>query len=321
MLDREVNGKGSVLRMLVKRLAVVIMLQAEEFNRIRRILYSTFHKIEQGQEYAFQYLECYKKKLGDRAYTGLKAELSFYKNYKEEFSLKVAADVGDHTDFAAILGADHFSVDVTTNADYKKLRNYEPLQKEFNEKYKIALVSPDGELKELIDINFPFCPECQEGRLIDAVILLPENYNDKGDCLWTNDQVLIGVCNTCQYFEEYNRISTPFLFDFATEIRNAYDSYQAKFDALSQSGKFPAFDIQKIVLEHSKSVLPYLNQEFGKSLMALGGATYTITDPRTCDGYHCTKIHWRKKLKLLDDYILDEYEIDLLHDEYEMDFG
>ena len=42
--------------------------------------------------------------------------------------------------------------------------------------------------------------------------------------------------------------------------------------------------------------------------MALGGMGYVMTDLRTGDGYHCTKIHWRKDLKFLDEYILDEYE-------------
>jgi hypothetical protein len=36
----------------------------EEFNRIRRIIFSTFHKGEEGQIKAFEYLEGYKKTLG-----------------------------------------------------------------------------------------------------------------------------------------------------------------------------------------------------------------------------------------------------------------
>lgn len=295
------------------------MSEVEEFNRIRRILYSTFHKGEEGQESAFQYLEYYKNKLKKEAYIGLKAELNFYKKHKKEFSLKVAADVGDHTDFAGILGEEHFSFDVTTNVNYKKLNDYEPLQREFDEKYKIAIVNQDGELKELIDINFPFCPECQEGRLIEAAIFLPENYNAQGDCLWTNDQVLLGICNNCQYFEEYDRISTHFLWDFATEIRNAYETYQYRMDKLQSIDNKITLEQEKIILEHSRRVLPYLNKKFGKPLMALGSPTYNVTDFRTCDGYHCTKIYWRKNLKLLDGYILDEYEVDLLHDKCEID--
>jgi len=53
-----------------------------------------------------------------------------------------------------------------------------------------------------------------------------ENYNDEGKTRWTNDQSLIGVCNHCDYFDKYNRISTPFLFDFTTEIKMAWENEQ-----------------------------------------------------------------------------------------------
>ena len=290
------------------------MSEAEEFNRIRRILFSTFHKGREGQENAFQYLEHYKKKISRRSYTGLKAELNFYKKYRKEFSLVLAADAGDHTDFSGVLGGESFRLDVTTNADYKQLKDYEPLQRD-DEKYKIAIVSPEGDIEDLVDINFPFCPECEEGRLIDAAILLPENYNDHGECLWSNDQVLIGVCNVCQYFEEHDRISTGGLFDFNTELKNASDQYLIRLEKLDSTSKVTVFDERKLILQHSQDVLPYLNREFDKSLMALGGIAYITTDPRTADGYHCTRIHWRKDLKLLDEYVLDEYDIDLFHDE------
>ncbi len=49
------------------------MNQIEEFNRIRRIIFSTFHKGEEGQVKAFEYLEGYKKTLDPRSYVGLKA--------------------------------------------------------------------------------------------------------------------------------------------------------------------------------------------------------------------------------------------------------
>jgi hypothetical protein len=287
------------------------MNQIEEFNRIRRIVFSTFHKGEQGQIDAFSYLEGFRKKLDPRSYVGLKAELGFYQKYRKEFSLSVSADVGDHTDFSGLMAKEAFRFDVTTNADYKKLKDYEPLQKDIEAKYKIAVVNHSGDIDELIDINFPFCPECEEGRLIDTVVLLPENYNDKGESKGTNDQTLIGVCNNCQYFEEQHRISTHFLFDFNTEINNALESERDEMEYLQSLGQNPVFDVGKIIQSHSNNVLPYLHKQFDKSIMALCDKSYTITDPRDGDGYNCLKVQWRRDLKLLDDYILDEYEIDI----------
>lgn len=287
------------------------MSQVEEFAKKRRILFSTFHKGVEGQRLAFEYLEGYKKTLDHRSYIGLKAELGFYQKYAKEFSLAVAADVGDHTDFTGLMAKEHYRFDVTTNPDYKKLKDYEPLQKGINAKYKIAVVNHSGEIDELIDINFPFCPECEQGRLIDTVILLPENHNDEGESKWTNDQALIGVCNYCQYFEEQNRISTHFLFDFKTEINNALESEREAIEQTASINQEYRFDPNRVIQSHSKNILPYLHTQFNKSIMALCGKEYVITNPKDGDGYHCLKVQWKKDLKLLDDYILDEYDIDV----------
>ena len=286
------------------------MNKIENFNRIRRILFSTFHKGQQGQIDAFSYLEEYRKELDNASYIGLKAELGFYQKYRKEFVLSVAADVGDHTDFSGTFGKEPFRFDVTTNVDYKKLKDYEPLQKDIDAKYKIAIVNHTGDLEELIDINFPFCPECGCGRLIDIAVLLPENYNDHGESRWTNDQILIGACSECQYFEEYDRISTHFLSDFQTEIYNALEARNDEIEYLEAIGKEFVFDKNEIIQAHCNNVLPYLHKQFDKSIMALCEKSRKMIDPRDCDGYYSYEVRWKRDLKLLQEYIFDEYEID-----------
>ncbi|MGD2087959.1 MAG: hypothetical protein PVH61_17405 [Candidatus Aminicenantes bacterium] len=284
--------------------------EIEEFNRIRQILFRTFNKGERGQIDAFEYLEGYKKTLNQRSYTGLKAELGFFKNYRKEFQLTTALDCGDHADFSGLISKEAFRFDVTTNADYKKLKDYEPFQKDSNAKYKIALVDRSGCIEELIDINFPFCPECEQGRMIDTVVLLPENYSDKGESKWTNDQALIGICNNCQYFEEQSRISTHFLSDFNTKINNALEYERDKMEYQLSMGQNPVFDTTKIVQSHVDMILPYLRKQFDKSIMALCDISCKIINPAG-DGYNYLKVWWKKNLKILYDYILDEYDIDL----------
>jgi hypothetical protein len=194
--------------------------------------------------------------------------------HAQEFQLTPALDCGDHTDFTGLISKEIFRFDVTTNAEYKKLKDYEPLQKDSNAKYKIAFVDLSGNIKELIDINFPFCPDCGQGRMIDIVVLLTENYNDKGEYTWTNDQVLIGVCNNCQYFEEQNRISTHFLSDFNTKISNAFEYERDKLEYRLSNGQNPLFDTTKIVQSHVKMILPYLRKQFDKSILALCDISY-----------------------------------------------
>ncbi len=255
---------------------------------------------------AFTYLERYRPKLGPQSYAGLRAELYFYHNNRKDLKLTLAADVVDHTDFTGLMAGEQIRFDVTTNPDYKKLKDYEPLQKDVDAKYKIAIIDSSGNLDDLIDINFPFCPECEQGRLIDMAVLLPENTNDNGESRWNNDQCHIGVCNYCQYFEEYNRISTHYLYDIDTEIDNAKSALDEEEE---QTVDFLSFK-SKIILEHAGAVLPYLQRQFNKSIMTLCNREFVMTD-KDGDGYNCLSVYWKKDLRILDDYILDEYEIEL----------
>lgn len=289
---------------------LITMDAAEIYNQKRRILYSTFHKGKVGQADAFSYLEGYKQQLGVPGYTGLKAELGFYKKHQEEFSLVVAGDVGDHTDFAANISGTAYRIDVTTNINYKHLKDYEPLQKDLNAKYKIAIVDADGNLDELVDINFPFCPYCSKGRLIDMAVLLGENFNDDGESKWTNDQVQISICNNCDYFEECRRISTHFLTNFSDELRAAREADLPAWEQAQETGQPYKFDGDSVVKRHAQSAVPYLQNQFNTVLMALCDQRYQMTDTDG-EGYYCITPKWTKFISLLDGYILDEYQVEL----------
>ena len=94
-------------------------MSAEEFNRIRRILFSTIHDQRRGFTAAYDYLEGYRNKLGPASYAGLKAEIAFYQQYGQEFNLTVAGDMGEHADFAGKYGSEVSRFDVTTNINFK----------------------------------------------------------------------------------------------------------------------------------------------------------------------------------------------------------
>lgn len=287
------------------------MSDAGEFTRIRRILFSKFHQGEQGREECFEWLETtYRDKLGPQGYAGLKAELEIYRSYGKEFQLTVGADVGDHTDFTGVIDGESYRIDVTTNIDYKDLADYEPLQRDQDAKYKILIADTNGNIDDIVDINFPFCPSCNSGRLIDVGVLLPINTNRHGDPNWTNDQVLIGVCNHCEYFEEQTRLTTHFLNDYSTEINNALESDQDRLEYLASQGKTAEFDATAVINDHTTNVLPYLKKNFNKSIVGLGERNYKMTS-HDGDGYYRAKMYWRNSMGIFDGYIHDEYEIDL----------
>lgn len=276
------------------------------YNDKRRIIFSTFHKGDQGQIDAFAYLEKYQKILEPTGYKGLKAELGFYQKHRKDLSLTVALDVGDHADFAANISGEAYRIDVTTNVNYKNLKEYEPFQKDA--KYKIAIVDDNGNLDEMVDINFPFCPNCSKGRLIDMAVLLGENTNDEGESEWSNDQVQISICNNCDYFEEHQRISTHFLRTFSDQVAAAREADRENWEEAQESGQPYAFNEDSVVKGHAGSTVPYLQSQFNTVLMALCDQEYQMID-HDGDGYYSITPKWTKFGSLLDGYILDEYPV------------
>ena len=174
-------------------------MSAQIYNQKRRIIFSTYHR--DGSEKAFQYLEGYRKILGEQSYTGLRAELNFYHQYGKEFHLTIAGDMGEHADFSGLYGSLPVRFDVTTNLLYKELSTYERFITDgYN--YKIALYDQKNfEIKDILELSFPKCNKCGDGFIFPLALLLPMNYNRHGDPLWHNDQELIEFCPICEHLE------------------------------------------------------------------------------------------------------------------------
>jgi len=146
----------------------------------------------------------YRKVIGPAGHAGLVAEVAFYERFRQDYKLVVGLDAADHTDFSAFIeGAPH-RIDVTTNLAFKKLGDYEPLQSE-GDRYKIAVF--DGADFELFDINYPFCPDCGDGRVLPTGMLLGVNMDADGNSEWSNDQLLVKICSACGEIEVAERIT------------------------------------------------------------------------------------------------------------------
>ncbi len=186
---------------------------AKIYSEKRKIVFSTFHK---DPEKAYEYLMGYRKVLGPKGFAGLKAEFEFYKNYDSEFNLTLSLDAGDHTDFSGIVDNKPFRIDVTTNENFKKLSDYEPFQKK-GKLYKIAIIDKDnGSLKDLIDINFPFCESCGTHRIFRFTIVLPEDVLKDGGSTCCHDHVLLEGCPNCGDYNEIERVNIGGLPDLGT---------------------------------------------------------------------------------------------------------
>ncbi|QSR22114.1 hypothetical protein [Hyphomonas sp. KY3] len=273
---------------------------AEVYNEKRRII---FAQIQKDPAVAKTWLEGYRDTLGPAGYAGLKAEVAFFEQYHKDLNLVVAADIGDATDFVGVVDGAMHRIDVTTNVAFKRLASYEPLQLK-GALYKVAVF--DQGRFDLVDINFPFCEHCKSGRILPTAVLLEENHNRHGDSQWSNDQLLVNICSACGEVEVADRITTPFLYDFQSLYR---DLNEAKHEA-EDFGETP-IDVRAEAGAYARRASRYLSDFFGTRLVAIGGKSYEITNPRDGDGYWA--VRFEDQLPLVQEHLQDNYPWDLTH--------
>lgn len=269
-------------------------MSAENYNRIRRILFSTANDRTKGFSLAYEWLEkTYRKQLDMRSYHGILAELKFYERHGEDFYLTVAGDMGEHADFAGMFGSRPARFDVTTNIDFKSFLDYEPYMGA-GPIYKIALLDKGNfEVIDVFDLAFPKCNECG-GHLIPAIVLLGQNYNRRGESSWTNDQLLIDVCAGCEEYTEKDRLTNSFLL-----------SPGEYFDSLGTDDDHAALATE----EHVVSSYKQFRRQCSDYLMAVGSHNYTTTD-------HDGGGHWAIKLNFVNSAVAQAmpFEIERTHE-------
>ncbi len=135
-------------------------------------------------------------------------------------------------------------------------------------------------------------------------MLLDENFNEDGESKWSNDQLLVTICSTCQQTEVVDRVTTPFLYGFD----HWYQTLNEANDEAEALGQ-PKINVESEIQEHATSALRYLRDHFGAYLVAIGGKHYKITNPTNADGY------WTYRLlhiaPLAQEHLGDEYEWDI----------
>ncbi|TYB32726.1 MAG: hypothetical protein FXF49_10040 [Flexistipes sinusarabici] len=240
-------------------------MSAENYNKIRRILFSTANKPNKGFSVAYEWMEStYCKQLDLKSYYGLMTELKFYECYKNEFYLTVAGDTGEHADFAGIFGSQPARFDVTTNINFKNFLDYEPYMGS-GPIYKVALLDQGSfDVIDVLDLAFPRC-NCCGGYLIPTIVLLDQNYNRHGESQWNNDQLLIDVCTGCEEYTENHRYIHSGLFS-ASEY---YDFFGGDVDLAEKAKE-----------QHVISAYKYFRRQHSDYLMAVGSHNYIVTMPK-----------------------------------------
>lgn len=251
---------------------------ASIYNQIRHHVFSTYNKYDLDIAYACLFK--YEDKLGLKAITGLVAELEFYHRYKKELTLDLSLDAGNKCDFIGnIEGENNCRIDVTTNIDFKQLDEYEPIQKKEDRLYKIVIVDKDnGEIKDIVDLNFPFSQN--GGRLFDIAIFEPQDFTFHGAPRNNPWQRIITVdSNNPALFVTNEEIMTDwYLPDIQSELS---DMYAAEVTNLEEKLELYLVDTAKL-----------LSKSTNRNIVACGQLVKK-NNGQTDEEEVYTKLYWR----------------------------
>jgi hypothetical protein len=265
---------------------------ADYYNKVKSIVFSILNR--DGTLEAYKMLDNYRPKLLIPSWYGLKAELDFYTKNKDKFVLDPTFDYGIKCDFSGnIDGVNNCRIGVTTNLDFKKLEDYEPIQKKDNRKYKIVLMDKEtAEIADIFDLNFPL-DESGNGRLFEIALFMPSDSNDDG-LKYDFYQQIINIGSSDPEFDlSLKEISTDwYIPDFGYMISNLPDGV----------------NVANEINNHAICAAKVLDKSTNSNIVACAQQFYQITDPRNGDGDWVTKIYWKHPVisSYLDDIIYSD---------------
>ena len=199
---------------------------AQLYNEVKNKAFAILHK--DGKEKAYRFLYGQFTVLPKTAWFGLKAELDFFTGYQREFCLTPSLDYGIKCDFSGFLNNTPCRIDVTTNINFKQLKNYDELQNSSGIPYKIVVMNKEtGKMEDVFNLNFK--PDNQGGKVFDIALFMPMDYNRHGDPLYNPYQRIVSInSSTGLLVEEKQLVSDWYLPDIhmkIAEIREAYQDY------------------------------------------------------------------------------------------------
>lgn len=268
---------------------------AENYNKIKSIVFSILNR--DGVSAAYKSLDKNFENLPLHSWYGLKAELDFYQKNKNKFTLDPVFDYGIKCDFVGNFdGVNNCRLDITTNIDFKRLENYEAIQKRDDRKYKIVVMDKDtGEIADVFDLNFPV-DKTGEGRIFEIALFMPSDSED-GELKYDFYQKIVTI-GSSQPDEDFRlkTISTDwYLEDFGYYLSMMPDDEEIDYND----------EIKKHAIRGAK----VLSKSENSNIVACGQRYYKVYNPMDGDGEWVTKIYW--KHPVISNYLDDIIETDI----------
>lgn len=268
------------------------------YNRIKAIVFSKLYK--DGVSETYKYLDTQREILGIPSWYGLKAELDFFTGYKDEFMLDPTLDYGIKCDFTGdIDGCNRCRIDVTTNIELKRLKQYEGVQQRDHRMYKIVLMNKQtGKIDDIFDLNF--LPDNNGGRLFDVAIFEPMEYGHDGAPKYNYYQRILTLSSSMQTVVEEKKLVTEwYIPDILTKKYEIYEEYADCDDESGIEDKL----LEKDLAETAK----FLSKATDFNVVACGQVIKKM-NPYTYEEDEETRIYWKHPViqEMIDDIIYEE---------------
>lgn len=260
-----------------------------EYNRIKAIIFSTYHN--KGIGTALAYLDGYNQRgtLDCKNYRGLKAEINFFNKYRDVLVLDPIWDYGIKCDFVGNLdGNNNVRLDVTTNLTSKSKDTLFNLKQKTGRLYKFVEVDPEtGDIKEVVDYFNPLAKNAV--NRYNMAVFMPGDRDKTNPYL---EVYSIAVDNPYEDVRHVDTITGFYIPDIRTVISEMPDDMDNN-------------EISSEVEKYCTTVAKMLHNHYGIRIDALGQHHYY---PWDLDSKYI-KIYWRHPA--LKDYVDDTYEDDL----------
>lgn len=257
---------------------------AEIYHSQRRLVFGIYEK--HGFDRALEYIK--NSKLWNQTKAGLKGEVIFYEQWKEELKLEPLLDVGVKADFTGIRNKEMVNFDVATNLDYKNIDDYVELTQERGKMYEIALVNLQTEEIILFPLRFPICPQC--GKFSHYILYLEPPSTEMYRINNISDtQTVVQYCPKCKHFEE-GMVENFEVYSLLYEI----EEMTREID-VDESPMYSPKEVEKHHLHSSISTVQFFERTTDLLISGLAENHYVMTS-HDGDGYWDGLVHWKHPL-------------------------
>lgn len=257
-----------------------------KYMAARRNAFTVYNRyIGSGNAYEMAMDVIDRANLDVRRDVGLRAEIDFYHQYRDKYSLTLAEDSGDSCDFAGFINGQPVRIDVTTNVNFKKVAHYTKPSCAGREYFLAVRTSSasDFQLLEAWRLGSVSSPCLSNVDAIPLVVIYPEETSRGGSPDGWNKVKDVAYCHSCQLghvLRSTEDFRIPTLSEYMRQVDEWLDAFHG-FEGDCEMQIAARNENRKYL----SSVYHFLKDYLGHEILAIGEYQYITTSPDG-DGYY-----------------------------------